>query len=94
VKIPESVSSIEDCAFARCGLPAVIIPNGVTTIGSAAFGFCYDLTDISISATVTSIRKDAFKESRYVTLTVPRDSYAAQYCKDNNLTYTYPDSPD
>ena len=93
VKIPESVSSIEDCAFARCGLPAVIIPNGVTTIGSAAFGFCYDLTDISISATVTSIRKDAFKESRYVTLTVPRDSYAAQYCKDNNLTYTYPDSP-
>ena len=94
VAIPESVFSIEDCAFSWCGLPAVIIPDGVATIGSAAFSFCFALTDISISSTVTSIRKDAFKESRHVTLTVPRNSYAAQYCQDNNLNYTYPDSQD
>ena len=24
--------------------------------------------------------------------TVPRDSYAAQWCRDNNVRYTYPDA--
>ena len=29
-----------------------------------------------------------------LTLTVPRNSYAEQYCKDNSLKYTYPDALD
>ena len=29
-----------------------------------------------------------------VTLTIPRDSWLVQWCKDNNLRYTYPDSLD
>jgi len=43
---------------------------------------------------VTSIGENAFSDCENLTLTVPRDSYAAQYCKDNNLNYTYPDSLD
>ena len=36
----------------------------------------------------------AFTGCNYLTLTVPRNSYAAQYCNENGLNYTYPDSLD
>ena len=29
-----------------------------------------------------------------LTLTVPRNSYAAEYAKTNNIPYTYPDTND
>ena len=44
--------------------------------------------------TVTSIGDEAFSNCPNLTLTVPRDSYAKQYCIDNNLLYTYPDALD
>ncbi len=43
---------------------------------------------------VTGIGDRAFSWCGSLTLTVPRSSYAAQYCKDNDLTCTYPDSLD
>ena len=51
-------------------------------------------SSVTIPASVTSIGEDAFSNCPSLTLTVPRGSYAAQYCKDNNLPYTYPDSLD
>ncbi len=43
---------------------------------------------------VTAIGDDAFYSCSSLTLTVGRDSYALQYCKENGLNYTYPDSLD
>ena len=44
-----SVTSIREYAFHGCDLTSVTIPNGVTSIGSRAFEYCYKLTSVNIS---------------------------------------------
>ena len=59
--IPNSVTSIGDCAFSSCsGLTSIIIPNSVTSIGGYAFTGCSGLTSITIPNSVTSIGNKAF----------------------------------
>ena len=61
--IPNSVTSIGDCAFSRCsGLTSVTIPNSVTSIGGSAFEGCSGLTSVTIGNGVTSIGGYAFKD--------------------------------
>ena len=51
--IPESVTSIENCAFVYCrGITSVTIPNSVTTIGICAFYNCYDLANVNYTGTI------------------------------------------
>ena len=60
-KIPDSVTSIEDCAFESCdALTSITIPDSVTSIGGRAFCGCDKLTSITISNSVTSIEERAF----------------------------------
>ena len=79
------------CAFTKS---SYTIPQGISIIGDFAFYSCEFLTSISIPDSVTSIGNSAFSRCRKLTLTVPRDSYAAQYCRENGLDYTYPDAND
>ena len=59
--IPNSVTSIGDCAFAYCeGLTSIDIPNSVTSIGFQAFKDCSGLTSVTIPNSVTSIGSGAF----------------------------------
>ena len=59
--IPNSVTSIGECAFGGCvGLTEIIIPNGVTSIGASAFSNCTNLTKVVIPDGVTSIGNVAF----------------------------------
>lgn len=74
------------------------IPDGVTSIGSFAFSWCYNLTDVSIPNSVTSIGDEAFSSCRNLTSVVIPDSvttlgeYAFNGCGltsvtlSNNLT--------
>ncbi|MCR5532413.1 MAG: fibronectin type III domain-containing protein [Paludibacteraceae bacterium] len=59
--IPNSVTSIGECAFFGCsGLTSVTIPNSVTCIGGDAFDGCTGLTSVTIPNSVTSIGDHAF----------------------------------
>ena len=95
VSVPDSVTSIGDEAFALCSsLTSISIPDSVTSIGDAAFHSCKSLTSVSIPNSVTSIGDYAFGDCSNLILTVPRNSYAAEYAKTNNIPYTYPDAND
>ena len=95
VSIPDSVTSIGDSAFFWCSsLTSVSIPDSVTSIGDEAFYSCSSLTSVNIPDSVTSIGDYAFGDCSNLTLTVPRNSYALEYAKANNIPYTYPDAND
>ena len=95
VSIPDSVTAIGDRAFSYCdSLTSVSIPDSVTAIGNRAFYYCDSLTSVSIPNSVTSIGDYAFGDCSNLTLTVPRNSYALEYAKTNNIPYTYPDAND
>ena len=92
VRIPDTVTAIGDSAFCGCRfLRSITLPDSITTIGNSAFYRCR-LTDVTIPDSVTTIGDGAFESTTIIT--VPRDSYAAQWCKENGLNYTYPDALD
>ena len=62
IKLPTSITSIGEGAFAGCGeLTSIDIPQGVTSIGEFAFGACTNLSSINIPETVTKIDRQAFQ---------------------------------
>ncbi len=71
--IPDSVTSIGDCAFRGCSsLTSITIPDSVTSIGEDAFYFCSSLTSITIPDSVTSIGEYAFYFcSSLTSITIP-----------------------
>ena len=71
--IPNSVTSIGECAFYNCdSLVSVVIPNSVTSIGNEAFYSCDSLVSIVIPNSVTSIGDNAFGGCRSLTsITIP-----------------------
>ena len=58
--IPDSVTEIDEYAFASCGLNSITISNSVTSIGANAFYGCSYLTSIIIPKSVTYIGDRAF----------------------------------
>ena len=93
--IPDSVKTIGNFAFWCChSLTNITVPDSVTAIGNYAFRECENLTNIIIPDSITAIGEDAFMGCDSLTATVGRGSYAAKYCKENNIPYTYPDSND
>ena len=71
--IPDSVTSIGDCAFNDCkSLQSIIIPDSVTSIGDFAFWLCTSLQSVTIPDSVTSIGDDAFHDcSSLQSVTIP-----------------------
>ena len=90
--IPDGVTSIGDYAFHDCyRLTSIIIPDGVTSSGDSAFQGCSSLTSVSLPDSVTSIGSEAGFVGRMerLTFTVPRGSWAEEWCKKNDRRYTY-----
>lgn len=95
IEIPESVTKIRKDAFSYCSsLRCIKIPESVTYIGEYAFSNCSSLTSIKIPESVTEIGELAFFWCDSLTMLVEKDSYAAQYAKENDIPYTYPDAND
>ena len=53
VSFSSSLREIGDYAFYNSGLKTVNIPEGVTTLGLNAFGYCCDLKKVTIPTTIT-----------------------------------------
>lgn len=60
VKLPASVTKIENAAFRGCALLETITADNVTTVGSKAFGACYGLETLSLPSVTT------FNEEKWI----------------------------
>ena len=91
ISIPGSVTEIGAYSFGSCeSLTKISIAEGVETIGNGAFAYCKSLLEVNIPSSITSIGdRGVFDNCKSVIITVPRDSYASQYCKEKGLNYTY-----
>jgi len=96
--IPNSVTSIEMCAFEGCkNLTSINIPETVTYIGAGAFKDCTKLTSITIPNSVTTIGEYTFCDcSKLTSVTIPNsvtsiEASAFEGCK-NLTSITIPDS--
>ena len=85
--IPDSVIKIGDNAFEDCSnLLSITIPNGVTTIGNAAFE-CTSISAIDIPESVTEIGGSSFRQCvKLEEIDIPKnveyiESYTFYYCK-------------
>ncbi|MCI8610243.1 MAG: leucine-rich repeat protein [Firmicutes bacterium] len=73
IEIPNSVTSIGECAFWECiDLARVKIPDSVTEISAGAFGDCWNLDNVKLPANTTKIEEQAFTGCRNLTsITIP-----------------------
>lgn len=95
VTLGSGLKAIPANTFSGCySLPSITIPEGVTSIGEQAFADCSSLSSVVLPASVADIADNAFERCPAVTFTVARNSYAAQWCKSKNYTYTYTDAND
>lgn len=95
INLPNNLLSIEDGTFSFCEkITSITLPDSVTKIGKIAFAFCSSLTSIQLPNSISYIESDSFSGCPNLTLTVPRNSYSADYCKEKNLKYSYTDNLD
>ncbi len=66
IEIADTITEIGEFAFARSGITAAKIPEGVTKIGYAAFYHCDDLREVQIPETVTQIEPSAFDKTAWL----------------------------
>lgn len=100
ISLPISLKTIGFSAFFKCSaLEEVIIPEGVVKIDRIAFANCASLERVELPESLEKIMNankkayytGCFDGSPNVTVVVPKGSYAEQYCKDNNVKFTYKD---
>lgn len=61
VKLPAALTEISNGCFRSNKFTTIDIPETVTTLGNQAFGYCYQLENITIPASVTSIANYCFR---------------------------------
>ncbi len=74
VVLPDSLISIDKCAFVSCLLSEIIIPGNVENIGQSTFSGCRSLKRITIPDSVTNIGSYAFDHcSSLEQITIPEN---------------------
>lgn len=83
---PATLETVGASAFLNCtALTAITLPEGVTAVETQAFYNCTAAKTLSLPATLTEIGDWAFnptaRDLEDAAITVPADSYAAEYLK-------------
>ena len=66
---------------------AVIVQEGIVSIGINAFAGCVFMTDICLPSSINDIGADAFKDCHKLTIHAPAGSYAETYAKENGIPF-------
>lgn len=90
VKLPSTITEIGAAAFAFCAIKHIAIPPLVAKLESGVFGNA-DLVSIEIPPSVTSIADNVFYfdpnvKNLLLMVFCKKDSYAYNWCRDNNIT--------
>ena len=90
LKLPAALRAIADSAFARCAAGHVLIPDGMTTVGSRTFAYAPNLWFVTVPDSVTDIAPDAFEGCELLTFFCSDSSAAAAYAEAHGFAYTTP----
>ena len=85
--LPANLKRIEEYAFADCYAASVCLPEGLESIGSGAFSYCWNLKRINIPDSVTEIASDAFQHCWNLTLYGSANSLAQNYAEEYGFDY-------
>ena len=64
ITLPESVKEINHNAFYNTALSTIVLPEGLTRLGSYVFDDCYYLESVNIPAGITGIEEGTFNSCR------------------------------
>ena len=87
LSLPVALKVIETEAFEGISASVVIIPEGITSIGSKAFAECTKLERVYIPASVSNIGTDVFIQSPYVVIYGYSGSKAETYAIQNDIQF-------
>lgn len=89
ITIPNTIHNIPDELFCGCELLYQCnIPKSVNSIGSKAFYDCINLDTLFIGPNVKEIASDAFTNCDSLDIICYKGSYAEEYAKENNISYS------
>lgn len=91
IELPPNIPVIELGVFEGCmELSNLVLPSNLKRIETSFFA-CLSLKELYIPETVEYINQFAFAfGSHDITLKVERSSYAAEFCRENEIRYSYP----
>lgn len=86
--IEDGIEIIAERAFLECGnLMSIEIPESIERIGTEAFSGCSGLGSVVIPRGVNEIGERAFENCTNLTIYAPKDSYAIEHAKKNDIKY-------
>ncbi len=69
--LPRSIKRIGLAAFSGVPIRTINLPDGLSIIGTAAFGGCSKLTDVELPKTLENIEDEAFSGCAMSSITIP-----------------------
>ena len=90
LNLPAGLRTIEDEAFAGVAAEKIVVPSGVTAIGSKAFADSPNLIELDLPQGITSFAPDALLRSGPVFIYGPSGSYLEVYADAVDNLYFIP----
>lgn len=81
------VIAIGERAFENSSIAAIVLPEGLETVGWFAFYGCASLLNVTIPASVTSIGYAVFDGCKHVKIVGTSGSYAEKYAKSYGISF-------